>query len=387
MNIDNKMNEPPESFPDPFLDTSDISPDLLRAGLDFVSTPLPRHVAYYSLAEVQDKCSADYNALCAAPQPVVIIGPTIISNTVNSFYRVAKLYSVSSHSKDNKRIDHKNKKSSLRSSKSTDSDSEDEDEEEEELEVGETYDSLSSPSVPLVAIEPQPAVELVGNSLDGYEDEYADEDTSIPSIAIEPLPAVDPYPMIGIVDFSDVDGGPAPVQGGPTPVTMTDPAITPVPPQPAPRAQPGSFGPPPPFPGSDHMPPPFEGDHPHPPPHHPPIDMYRFSLGYSPAGDTCMKQNYHQLSPPCHASLVKLYQLHDEYSGPGAWDHHHWHHSICDFWPLLLVALVVTFLFKRAHCGRHKRFRAQQVNAVLAAVRADPSLKAAVEAHTGSALV
>ena len=360
MNIDNKMNEPPESFPDPFLDKPDISSDLLRAGLDFVSTPLPRHVAYYSLAEVQDKCSADYNALCAAPQPVLIIGPTIISNTVNSLYRVAKLYSLSSDSKDSKHFDHKNKKSSFRSSKSADSDSDSEDEDENEIELGR-------------------------NELDGY----TDDDKSIPSIAIGSLPAVDPYPMIGIVDFSDVDGGPAPVQGGPVPVTMTDPAITPLPPQPmpAPHAQPGSFDPPPPFPGPGDMPPPFEGDHPHPPPHHQPIDMYRFSLGYSPAGDKCMKQNYHQLSPPCHASLVKLYQLHDEYSGPGAWDHHHWHHSICGFWPLLLVALVVAVLFKRVHSGRHKSFRAQQVNAVLAAVRADPSLKAAVEAHTGSALV
>ena len=372
------MNEPPESFPDPFLDKPDISPDLLRAGLDFVSTPLPRHVAYYSLAEVQDKCALDYNALCNAPQPVVVIGPAVITNAVNSIYRVAKLYSVSSHSKDSKHFDHKNKKSSFRSSKSTDSDSDSEDEYEDEIEVGDNA------SAPLIAIEPQPAVELVGNNLDGY----ADEDGSIPSITVEPLPAVDPYPMIGIVDFSDVDGGPTPAQD-PVPVTMTDPALIPSPPQPipTPHSQPGSFGPPPPFHGSGDMPPPFEGDHPHPPPHHPPIDMYRFSLGYSPAGDTCMKQNYHQLSPPCHASLVKLYQLHEEYSGPGAWDHHHWHHSICDFWPLLLVALVVAFLFKRAHSGRHKRFRAQQVNAVLAAVRADPSLKAAVEAHTGSTLV
>lgn len=135
-------------------------------------------------------------------------------------------------------------------------------------------------------------------------------------------------------------------------------------------------GPRPPPPGTESL-----------PPHPPRPSTYQYSLGFGSERDACLLARLPTASPSCRASISSLYQLQAQYQAqspppppPGPGPHHF------PFFGAALVLLGVGLVARRVYWGRHRKFRRQQMNALINAVESNPSLKAAVEAELGTPL-
>jgi len=152
-------------------------------------------------------------------------------------------------------------------------------------------------------------------------------------------------------------------------------------------------GPPPPPPGPEGPPPPCpEGPPPPPgpecpPPPFPPCDTpedvyFAGALGYGAQGDMCMLIKFENLSEQCQTAIGSFYDSRDEFwqvsQAPPSPPHHRAHHTIL---PLIILGLVGLGI-RRVFFGKCAAKR-KQVCKVLEAIRANPSLKAAVEAEAG----
>lgn len=110
------------------------------------------------------------------------------------------------------------------------------------------------------------------------------------------------------------------------------------------------------------------------------------ATGFGAEGDFCMMQNADKLSPECHDAIGALYEIRQDYwletqtpLPPAHW--HHRHHSV--FFPIVLLLLAGLGLRKiimvRSKCAERK----QKITKIFDAIKANPQLKAAVEAEAG----
>eukprot|EP01034_Spumella_vulgaris_P027712 gene27712-34475_t len=114
---------------------------------------------------------------------------------------------------------------------------------------------------------------------------------------------------------------------------------------------------------------------PPPPPPTPHEDVF-FSgaMGYGASGDMCMYQHLNALSEPCVGSIASMYQLREDYWNEADQGHHH-----CGGFIFLLIGIVGFMVVRR--CMWRKKVK--KVRNFMAAIHANPALKATVEAETG----
>lgn len=116
-----------------------------------------------------------------------------------------------------------------------------------------------------------------------------------------------------------------------------------------------------------------------------------FSEAFAMVNATCLQPIAvnQTVSKDCQDALTKLTSLQDQYvsststssSPPPPPPHPRL------FGPLVLVAAVVILIAKKVYFGRYRKFKRQQVHAVLRGIKNNPSLKASVEAEIGMPLV
>lgn len=125
---------------------------------------------------------------------------------------------------------------------------------------------------------------------------------------------------------------------------------------------------------------------------------YNYSLGFGSAGDQCLQQSLTKASVGCQAAVSDLHTLRNQYYADFSAasttdttesvdsDYHHrpGPHSFC---MIAFVILIGIILLRKLYRGRHRKYRHQQINAVLSVVKNNPTLQAAVEAETGAPMV
>jgi len=120
----------------------------------------------------------------------------------------------------------------------------------------------------------------------------------------------------------------------------------------------------------------------------------QFSQAFALVNSTCI-DNQQEAAPnkDCTDALLKLYSLQDQYISsasslysstqpPPPPPHHH-----PLLGPLIIVAVFVVLIAKKVYFGRYRKFRKQQIHAVLEAIKSNPTVKATVEAEIGMPLV
>lgn len=111
-------------------------------------------------------------------------------------------------------------------------------------------------------------------------------------------------------------------------------------------------------------------------------NVFTGALGFGASDDMCLYKNFDKLTEPCQSAIVDHFQLRQDYWNESTETSYHGHGHHLAFW-LLVFAFV--FFVRRVICG-HRHHHFHQVRKIMDSIRANPSLKAAVEAEAGVAI-